>query len=391
MVTLTATASMQTGITEARTGRDLGLDFWRGAAILMIFVNHIPDNVLSFFTTRTFGLSDAAEAFVFISGIAVASAFIRKCSERPVLAIGFASGRALSLYTVHIALFISVAAVCAFYRGLSGSDELMHRLLFGPFFFQTEEVLLRVATLTYLPVFMDIIPLYVVLSVMAGLLFAIFAQRWWAYLLAAIGLYVLARIFQWNLPAYPEGRDWFFNPFAWQILFFAGFAVAMIADRSWFKRALKARLLIGVSFTIAALGVVAAAPWTFHGMSDVRFFSHNFFVAEAKQNLSVLRIIHFMGIAHLVYLYGSLRTFRENFIVRMIASVGANALAMFFLATVMSMMAFGWLFHFGDHWSRQVLASSIGVVTLASVSLVTSSYRSALRDAGGKIAGMKKT
>jgi hypothetical protein len=40
--------------------RDPRIDVLRGLALLMIFVDHIPGNVLSLITLRNFGFSDAA-------------------------------------------------------------------------------------------------------------------------------------------------------------------------------------------------------------------------------------------------------------------------------------------------------------------------------------------
>src|SRR3954447_8726570 len=54
---------------SAAGGRDVRIDFLRGVALLVIFVDHIARNPLSAFTPQALGLSDAAEAFVFMSGI----------------------------------------------------------------------------------------------------------------------------------------------------------------------------------------------------------------------------------------------------------------------------------------------------------------------------------
>ena len=48
--------------------RDLRLDLLRGLGLWMIFLDHIPDDVVSWMTLRNYGFSDAAEFFVFISG-----------------------------------------------------------------------------------------------------------------------------------------------------------------------------------------------------------------------------------------------------------------------------------------------------------------------------------
>ena len=52
--------------------RDLRLDLFRGIALFLIFVDHIPGNVLSHFTIQSIGFSDAAEVFIFISGYTAA-------------------------------------------------------------------------------------------------------------------------------------------------------------------------------------------------------------------------------------------------------------------------------------------------------------------------------
>ena len=48
--------------------RDLRLDLFRSAGLWMIFLDHIPHDVVAWLTLRNYGFSDAAEFFVFISG-----------------------------------------------------------------------------------------------------------------------------------------------------------------------------------------------------------------------------------------------------------------------------------------------------------------------------------
>lgn len=50
-------------------GRDLRLDLFRGLANWAIFLDHIPNNAIAWLTTRNYEFSDAADVFVFISGI----------------------------------------------------------------------------------------------------------------------------------------------------------------------------------------------------------------------------------------------------------------------------------------------------------------------------------
>src|SRR6201996_6115885 len=55
--------------------RDLRIDAFRGIALWWIFLDHIPDNVGSWLTPRNYGLSDAAEIFMFVSGVTCALAY----------------------------------------------------------------------------------------------------------------------------------------------------------------------------------------------------------------------------------------------------------------------------------------------------------------------------
>ncbi len=48
--------------------RDLRLDACRGLALWFIFIDHIPNNALSWLTLRNYGFSDTSEVFVFVSG-----------------------------------------------------------------------------------------------------------------------------------------------------------------------------------------------------------------------------------------------------------------------------------------------------------------------------------
>src|ERR1044072_5352904 len=48
-------------------GRDLRLDLFRGLALWLIFLDHIPQNIVNWITIRNYGFSHAAEIFVLIS------------------------------------------------------------------------------------------------------------------------------------------------------------------------------------------------------------------------------------------------------------------------------------------------------------------------------------
>src|SRR4030095_6200498 len=44
------------------------VDFWRGIALITIFVNHIPGNFYGQYTHANYSISDSADLFVFMAG-----------------------------------------------------------------------------------------------------------------------------------------------------------------------------------------------------------------------------------------------------------------------------------------------------------------------------------
>ncbi len=89
------------------SGRDLRLDLFRGLANWAIFLDHIPDNLVNWITTRNYGFSDAADIFVFISGYTAAFVY-----ARPMRRDGFLSAfarilkRVWQIYLAHVFLFV---------------------------------------------------------------------------------------------------------------------------------------------------------------------------------------------------------------------------------------------------------------------------------------------
>ena len=83
--------------------RELRLDLFRGLALWLIFIDHLPPNLLTWFTLRNYGFSDATEIFIFISGYTAAFVY-----GRAMLEFGFAVAiarilrRAWQIYVAHV-------------------------------------------------------------------------------------------------------------------------------------------------------------------------------------------------------------------------------------------------------------------------------------------------
>src|ERR1700686_1192266 len=87
----------------AGRARELRLDLFRGLALWLIFIDHVSPDVLSWFTIRSYGFSDAAEIFIFISGYTAAFVYGRAMLESGFL-IGTARilRRVWQIYLAHV-------------------------------------------------------------------------------------------------------------------------------------------------------------------------------------------------------------------------------------------------------------------------------------------------
>ena len=203
-------------------GRDLRLDLFRGVALWLIFLDHIPQNVVNWFTIRNYGFSDATEIFIFISGYTAAFVYGRAMRERGILiASARVLRRAWQIYVAHIFLFTIFMAEIAYVAATFENPLYAEEMNILDFLKQPDVTIFQALILKFKPVNMDVLPLYIMLLLFfPPMLWLLIRQP--AFALAGSALvYVLAWNLNLNLPAYPNGV-WFFNPFAWQLLFVFG-------------------------------------------------------------------------------------------------------------------------------------------------------------------------
>ena len=238
--------------------RDLRLDLFRGMGLWMIFLDHIPHDIVAWLTLRNYGFSDAAEFFVFISGYLlgyiygpiVSGGNFLAATKRLVM-------RAWQMYVAHILLFLIFTAQIA--RTARKFDNPMYENEFNVYnFLQHPDVLIGQAlTLRYKPVNLDVLPLYIALVLASPLMLWCLVRRPNWTLLGSAVLYVAARWFDWNFASYPPGTTWYFNPFAWQLLFvFAAWCgVGGVAQLQALIRS-RAALILSVAWLLFALVIV---------------------------------------------------------------------------------------------------------------------------------------
>src|SRR5882724_11833983 len=105
-------------------GRELRLDLFRGLALWLIFIDHVSPDLLTWFTIRSYGFSDAAEIFIFISGYTAAFVYGRALVDSGlVIATARILRRVWQIYAAHVLLFTFVVAEVS-YAGRNFNNPL---------------------------------------------------------------------------------------------------------------------------------------------------------------------------------------------------------------------------------------------------------------------------
>jgi hypothetical protein len=281
-------------------GRDYRLDLLRGFAIWAIFLDHIPNNAVNWITLRNYGFSDAADLFVFISGYTASFIFARIMLER-----GFVVGatrlikHAWQIYVAHVLLFVIYITEIWYLARHYNNPNLENEFNVANFMRNPAETLYHGLILSFKPVNMDVLPLFIVLMLVFPPVLWAMLRRPNLTLAASFLLYLAAHHFSWNLPAYPIG-SWYFNPLCWQLLFVLGgwFALGGSIDARPLIRS-RALLVLASAYLVFALfmTMVGRFPGLAHMMPAWLFDAFN---PNDKTNLAPYRLIHFIILAFFV-------------------------------------------------------------------------------------------
>ena len=299
-------SSIRAASIPVAAARDLRLDFFRGLAMFFILLAHIPYNIIGDYVPSHWGWSDAAEIFVFCSGMASALAFGKIFTARSwwigTARVGY---RIWQVYWAHIGLFLAVATTLAaidlsgiFVRYGAFEKDYVSESNLAYFFSDPERNLVALMTLAYVPNYFDILPMYMAILAMVPVAMALERIHPVLAIAASVALWSVAQTGLLDLSAEPwSGREWFFNPFAWQILFFTGFGFArgwlpVPPVRRWLVWLAVVFLLVSVPFS--RWQIYMEVPWIEAWRTGRE---HLFF----KTNEGILRYAHFLALAYVAW------------------------------------------------------------------------------------------
>jgi hypothetical protein len=364
----------------ASADRDLRLDLFRGLALWLIFLDHIPSNAVSWVTIRNYGFSDATEIFVFISGYTAAFVYGRAMREHGfIVASARVLKRAWQIYVAHVFLFTIYLAEIAYVAHSFENPLYTEEMGVLDFLKNPDVTILQALLLKFKPVNMDVLPLYIVLLVIFPPMLWLLLRVPNTALIASSLFYAIAHAFGWNIPGYPHGV-WVFNPFAWQLLFVFGGWCAL-GGASQLKPWLASPLAVKIAAGYLVFAFCITLTWYFPrlGAFVPKVLSDLIYPID-KTNLDVLRILHFFALAvvTLAFVPRGWPALKQP-IFRPAILCGQHSLAIFCLGVF---LAFAGHFVFTEISNRlymHVVVSGAGIVTMVATAMLLSWYKAVER------------
>jgi hypothetical protein len=359
------------------SGRDIRLDLFRGLALWFIFVDHIPTNVVSWLTVRNYGFSDATEIFVFISGYTAVIAYARMMErEGWVRAAARIYRRVWQLYVAHILLFVAFSAQIAWVsiaRDMPSLIEEMELMGLGE---NPYQAILQAALLKFRPVNLDVLPLYIVL--LAVFPFALPAIVRWPFgvIAVSLALYAATCRYNWNLPAYPDQKVWYFNPMAWQVVFYVGAALAVLGrELAWLDRFRRPLTVLAVLYLLFAAFI--ALSWQYNPLERLvpAWVVRHIYPID-KTNIDILRFVHFLALAWVVrLLVPADAAFLRWRIFEPLRRCGEQSLLIFCIGTFLALSGQIAVGYFEESLLSQIVVSVAGIAVMCAAAYVAAWFK----------------
>ena len=341
-------------------GRDLRIDACRGIALWCIFLDHVPNNIGSWLTLRNYGFSDAAEVFMFVSGVTCALAY-GKARWRGgwTGVVGRTLRRSWDIYVA----FLLLTLACAIMVHLAGGDHLADESNTRILLEQPGVTFAHAAILQYRPVNTDVLPLFVLYHLLFAPLLWLLLRVPNATLGASLLLYALVHVLGWTIPAWPSNR-WFFNPLAWQLPFVLG--AWWIIEGKRFRPWVTSRTALVAAVLYLVFSFILALSWNIKPLEAlVPQALLTLLYPMDKSNLAPLRLLHFLALAVLVVWFVP-RNWRAltTAVMRGAILCGQNSLPIYCLGVLLTLTSDLVLLDISDGLTMQIALSVGGILLM---------------------------
>jgi hypothetical protein len=356
--------------------RELRLDLFRGLALWLIFIDHLPPNILTWFTIRNYGFSDATEIFIFISGYTAAFVYGRAMVESGVVvATARIMRRVWQIYVAHVFLFTIFLAEISYVATSFENPLYTEEMGIMDFLKQPDVTIVQALLLRFRPVNMDVLPLYIVLMLFLPVI--LWLMKWKADL--TLGLSVLLYAITWEydlyLSAYPNGY-WAFNPLAWQLLFVFGAWCAFGGARRM-TRILSSPVTLWISGVYLFAAFCVTMTWYFPQLNHLmpRRLEQWMYPID-KTDLDVLRFAHFLAMAAITvrFLPKSWPGLKSPWL-RPLILCGQHSLEIFCLGVFLAFAGHFVLAEISGGAALHALVSVSGILIMSTMAWVISWYK----------------
>jgi hypothetical protein len=359
--------------------RDLRVDFFRGLALWWIYTDHIPGDVLGDYSLRNFAMCDATEVFVLLAGFGAGIAYGSVMNRQGYLyAAADTLRRAWTLYVAHIFLFVVYTAQVAYSATALDRVSYLEETRLDVLADAPYRALLEALLLRFQPNLLNILPLYVALLLIFAIALPLLRKP---ALLFAVSLtsYAVVRVTGINLAAW-TGEGWYFNPFAWQLLFMIGAIMAYAPPRMprvhWPIDLLALLVLLA---GIIVIWVIDIHPRILASMPApvIRFV-----VTEDKTGLHPFRLLSILSLAWLAArMVPSGAAWLHTRLAAPLVLIGQNSLPVFCSGIFLGFIARLGL-EFDDSATMQVAVNVFGALAMIAVGALAAWYRSKGRAPG---------
>ena len=352
------------------------IDFWRGFALVTIFINHIPGIYFERFTFRNVSLSDSAELFVFLAGCSLRILVDGAARALPLQWLVFRlEARAFNVYIAQMVVTEMAIALLAAVAFFLDAPYLLDWHNTSAVFNDPVKAHIGLVLLTHQLGYFNILPLYVILLFIAPAVALLHRHAKPFLPLVSFLVYAWALIFGVNMPTWPVEGTWFLNPLTWQFIYVLGFLLAGpdgiggLARRHHSSLRWLALPLVGLG---AAVAITGFSPDPVSVPEPKLLFTFD------KTFLSPARLLHSLALT--AVFAGSFRMIRP-WIPRLswfLCLLGRNSLIVFCALSLLSLAGQIFRFIFGGHVALDALIVILGILLMGFIAW-TAEWRERLR------------
>jgi hypothetical protein len=356
--------------------RELRLDLFRGLALWLIFIDHLPPSLLTWFTIRNYGFSDATEIFIFISGYTAAFVYGRAMLESGfVVSTARILRRAWQIYVAHVFLFTIFLAEISYVANSFENPLYTEEMGIMDFLKQPDVTIFQALILRFKPVNMDVLPLYIVLMLSLPLILVL--MRWKPDVTLALSALLYAATWHYDLylSAYPNGY-WSFNPLAWQLLFVFGAWCALGGARRM-SAIIASNVTLWICIVYLAAAFYVTLTWNVPALGHMLPKRvEQWMYPIDKTDLDVLRFAHFLALAAITvrFLPRDWSGLKSRWLKPLILC-GQHSLEIFCLGVFLAFAGHFILAEVGGGAGMHALISLCGILIMCGVAWLISWYK----------------